>query len=110
MSPQVVGYTSSVILLATIVAQLMDQWRSGNSRGISKFLFPGQFVASSGFVVYSALVDDGVFIFTNASLAVAALCGMVLLRRQHRRQRRRAGPRVPARSAVYGSLPFGTEE
>ena len=76
MTAHIVGYASSVVLLVTITTQLVKQWRSGTSKGVSPYLFVGQLVASCGFVAYSVLVDNTVFIITNACLAVAALLGI----------------------------------
>jgi len=84
----VIGWASSAILLATIVSQIHQQWRARSSEGVSKWLFGGQSTASLGFVVYSWLVDNWVFVVTNALLLVAGVTGFVMTRHY-----RRAGAR-----------------
>lgn len=73
---QVVGWTSSIILLLTILTQIHKQWSAGNSEGVSKWLFIGQFAASAGFTAYSILVKNWVFIATNALMALSAVVGL----------------------------------
>lgn len=70
-----VGWAASAILLATLATQIRKQWRERRTEGVSSWLFVGQFAASCGFLAYSALVGDTVFVVTNAMLAVTALVG-----------------------------------
>lgn len=79
MSPHLVGYLSSVILLITLGIQIHKQWKRGSSRGVSPWLFVGQLVASAGFVVYSTLINSQVFIITNSCLAGAAVIGLFIV-------------------------------
>jgi MtN3 and saliva related transmembrane protein len=90
LSTQVIGWTSSAILVLTIAAQVRKQWRDDTSRGVSPWLFVGQTAASVGFLWYSVLVENGVFVVTNALLLVSALFGLAIVAR-HRRRARRAG-------------------
>ena len=83
-----IGWTSSAILLATLLRQVYVQWRERSTQGISGWLFVGQLAASTGFLVYSWLVDNWVFVFTNAALLVTALAGQVIYRRNVRREQR----------------------
>lgn len=76
MISSIVGYASSGVLVLTIGGQLSKQWRSGTSKGVSPFLFAGQLLASCGFTLYSALVQDMVFVATNACVGVAAGVGL----------------------------------
>jgi MtN3 and saliva related transmembrane protein len=76
MIQQVIGWSSSLVLLCTILSQIYRQWRQRTSKGVSLWLFIGQFVASTGFVVYSWLVQDAVFIVTNSLLLVSAAVGL----------------------------------
>jgi uncharacterized protein with PQ loop repeat len=87
---ELVGWTSSAILLATLVRQVVKQWREGSSEGVSRWLFVGQTAASLGFTVYSALVRNWVFVVTNALILLNAIVGVLIVRR-HRRQQARAG-------------------
>lgn len=73
-----IGWTSSLILLLTIVGQLHKQWRARSAAGVSRWLFVGQTVASAGFTLYSALVRNWVFTVTNALLLLSALVGCAL--------------------------------
>ncbi len=76
ITPQLIGWSASIILVATVVSQIYRQWRQRSSKGVSAWLFIGQFFASAGFVVYSWLVNDLVFIVTNVLLLVSALTGL----------------------------------
>lgn len=73
---EMIGWTSSLILLATLIKQVHKQWRDGTSEGISKWLFAGQLAASSGFLVYSYLVGSWVFMVTNGLLTVNNVIGI----------------------------------
>ena len=78
-----IGWASSAILLATLVRQIVKQ-QNENAAGISHWLFIGQSLASLGFVTYSVLLHNWVFIVTNSLILVTAVVGFVL---QNRRQR-----------------------
>jgi uncharacterized protein with PQ loop repeat len=79
MLPHALGYLSSLILIITLGSQIHKQWKRGSSRGVSPWLFIGQFVASCGFVAYSALIDSKVFVITNSCIAAAALIGLAIV-------------------------------
>lgn len=85
---ELIGYASSAVLLLTILFQIHRQWASGTSKGVSVWLFVGQLAASVGFTAYSAAVDNTVFVFTNAALALAAVVGIVIVLVHKRRERR----------------------
>lgn len=70
-----IGWLSSVILLTTIAAQIVKQWRDRSARGVSRWLFVGQAAASLGFLIYSALLRNWVFTLTNGALLLSALIG-----------------------------------
>jgi MtN3 and saliva related transmembrane protein len=72
------GWVSSVILLATIMNQIHKQWQERSGKGVSRFLFIGQTLASVGFTVYSALLHNWVFTLTNAALLVSAIVGWAI--------------------------------
>ena len=84
---ELVGWLSSLILLATIGKQVWKQWKDESSEGVSKWLFIGQIAASVGFTVYSWLVHDWVFVVTNALMLCSAVAGGVILARNRRRGR-----------------------
>jgi MtN3 and saliva related transmembrane protein len=91
---EAIGWTSSLILLATIANQIHKQWRARSSEGVSKWLFVGQSTASFGFVVYSWLVDNWVFVVTNALLFIAGVSGFLITRYYRRTGARSAGSRA----------------
>jgi MtN3 and saliva related transmembrane protein len=88
---EVIGWTSSLILLATIVRQVWRQWHARRTDGVSSWLFVGQFAASVGFTTYSVLLGNDVFIVTNATLALTAVVGWALLRIHRRREAQAPG-------------------
>ena len=85
---EAIGWASSIILLLTIGKQVYKQWKEGSSENVSRWLFIGQTAASVGFLVYSWLVRNWVFVFTNAFMVVNALAGLAIVL-HHRRQERR---------------------
>ena len=72
------GWVSSAILLATLLSQIYKQWKLGTSKGVSKWLFIGQLVASVGFIIYSYMVGNWVFTVTNGLLTINNIIGIVL--------------------------------
>ena len=86
---EAVGWLSSGILVLTIAKQVYKQWQEGSSEGVSKWLFVGQMAASLGFTVYSWLVDNWVFVVTNAVMLLNGLAGLLIV--LHHRRRERAG-------------------
>lgn len=80
-----IGWTASAILLATLIRQIAKEQREG-SEGVSHWLFIGQSLASLGFITYSVLLHNWVFIATNSMVLLTAVVGFAL---QQRRQRRR---------------------
>jgi MtN3 and saliva related transmembrane protein len=99
MMIEALGWLSSLTLLLTIVAQLHKQWASGTSKGVSVWLFIGQTGASLGFVAYSWLVHDRVFVATNALMAGAAMVGLGIVIYHRRRD---AAGATPAPSGTRG--------
>ncbi|HEX3895687.1 MAG TPA: hypothetical protein VHW73_05720 [Rudaea sp.] len=75
-----IGWTSTVVLLATLLAQIYRQWRIGKADEVSPALFVGQCIASAGFLTYSVLVGSVVFIVSNALILAIALAGEVVRR------------------------------
>lgn len=85
MPPELIGWLASAILLATLIRQIATQVRDRNAQGVSRWLFVGQIAASTGFVAYSALVGDWVFIVTNVCILATAVVGQVVTWRHRRR-------------------------
>jgi MtN3 and saliva related transmembrane protein len=73
---ELVGWVSSFILVLTIGKQIYKQWQEGSSENVSKWLFIGQMAASLGFLVYSWLVSNWVFVVTNAIMLVNGMIGL----------------------------------
>jgi uncharacterized protein with PQ loop repeat len=79
MKAEAIGWAASGILVVTIGRQLYRQWKAGTSKGVSKWLFIGQFSANACFAVYSVMVKNYVFIFTNCVMALAAATGLSIV-------------------------------
>jgi len=75
---EIIGWASSLILLATLIKQVYKQWKDGTGEGVSKWLFVGQLGASLGFTVYSYLVGSWVFLVTNGLLTINNIIGIWL--------------------------------
>jgi len=88
---EAVGWVSSVILVLTIAKQVYKQWQEGSSEGVSKWLFVGQMAASLGFTVYSWLVDNWVFVVTNAVMLLNGLVGLLIVVHHRKKERPGAG-------------------
>ena len=85
MQPQDwLGWGASAILLATLLRQVYKEWRERSTTGLSSWLFVGQITASLGFVVYSWLVDNRVFVVTNTAILLTAIAGQLIYRRNLR--------------------------
>lgn len=82
---EALGWLSSVVLLLTIGKQVHKQWREGASHGVSRWLFVGQAAASAGFLGYSLLLGNWVFVVTNALMMLSALAGLWIVLHHRRR-------------------------
>ena len=85
-----VGWLSAGILILTISRQVYKQYKSGTTAGVSHWLFIGQVAASTGFVIYSALVDNWVFVVANTFILMTAVFGQVIYLRNRRLEQRRS--------------------
>jgi MtN3 and saliva related transmembrane protein len=88
VTAELIGWLSAAVLLATIGRQVYSQWRDGSSQGVSRWLFIGQLGASTGFVVYSWLLSNWVFVVTNLLMLVTAFIGEAIYLRNRRRRAR----------------------
>lgn len=96
-----IGWASAIVLAWTISRQVYVQWRSKSTGGVSKWLFIGQLTASLGFVVYSYLVDNWVFVFTNFYIFLTAVVGQcIYLRNKRHAARVPQGHGAPAAEAT----------
>ena len=84
MGPDIIGWTAGAILLATIGRQVYTQWRDESFKGVSHWLFIGQMAASTGFIVYSWLVHNWVFVAVNVLMLATAVLGQFIYRRNKR--------------------------
>lgn len=94
MGTDIIGWCSTVILVATVGRQAYTQWKSGSTAGMSHWLFIGQFAASLGFVIYSYLLDNIVFVVSNLFLLAIASVGQWLYLRNRKREDHDAGERA----------------
>lgn len=87
---EIIGWASSIILILTIGKQVYKQWQDGSSEGVSKWLFIGQMAASIGFTVYSVMVRNWVFVFTNAVMVLNGLLGFWITMHHRRKEKANA--------------------
>lgn len=87
MWTELVGWSAATILLLTISRQVYTQWRDESIRGVSKWLFVGQIAASIGFIVYSWLLSNWVFVVTNVLMLLTAGVGQWLYLRNAKRKK-----------------------
>lgn len=88
---EVIGWLSSLVLLLTLGGQVWKQWQARSVEGVSWLLFAGQIAASTGFVVYSVLLGNAVFIVTNLLILATAVAGQLVYRYKARRDAQRPG-------------------
>lgn len=81
-----IGWTSSLVLMATLLSQMYAQHRQRSLKGVSAWLFTGQMITSMGFIAYSLLVGNAVFVFTNSATLLIAVAGQFLYWRQARKE------------------------
>jgi uncharacterized protein with PQ loop repeat len=82
---ELLGWSSSLILLLTIAKQIHKQWQDRTSAGVSRWLFLGQLTASCGFTVYSFFLRNWVFVATNGLMALSAVVGVLIVVSHQRR-------------------------
>jgi uncharacterized protein with PQ loop repeat len=87
MLVEMIGWLSAVVLLTTLGRQVYTQWKSRSVQGVSRWLFVGQLCASLGFVTYSWLLQNWVFVVTNALILTTAILGEWIYLHNRRRQR-----------------------
>jgi len=88
---ELIGWASSFVLLLTLIRQVYAQWRTRATAGVSKWLFIGQLVASTGYVIYSALLHNWVYVSSNVAILVTALVGEGIYLRNRQIAARRNG-------------------
>jgi MtN3 and saliva related transmembrane protein len=88
MWPDIIGWAAAAVLLLTIGRQVFTEWRDRSTRGLSQWLFIGQLAASSGFVAYSWLLGNWVFMATNLLMLATAGIGQWIYVRNKRSEER----------------------
>ena len=78
MATEWIGWTSSVVLIFALSAQVRADWKSGSKRGASSWLYFGQLFAEAGFIAYSYLVNNWVFVVTNTLLFLLSVAGIII--------------------------------
>jgi uncharacterized protein with PQ loop repeat len=88
MSPDAIGWLASAILLVTLAKQIHKQATQESAEGVSGWLFLGQILASAGFVLYSWLLHNWVFITTNSLIMLTAVIGQWVMwrKKEHSRE------------------------
>lgn len=84
MSPDLIGWAASALLVLTLSRQIYTQSQDPSARGVSRWLFIGQIASSLGFIAYSWLLQNWVFIVTNSAILLTAVVGQVVLWRKRR--------------------------
>ena len=82
MSPDWIGWAASAVLIVTLARQIHTQSKDPSAKGVSRWLFAGQITASAGFIIYSWLLHNWIFIVTNALIMVTAIIGQVVMSRK----------------------------
>ena len=90
---EAIGWFAATVLLLTLGRQVYTQWRERQTKGLSRWLFVGQLTASTAFLVYSWLVENWVFVVTNALLLVTAGLGEWIFLRNRRLEKAGKGGR-----------------
>ncbi|MET0814074.1 MAG: hypothetical protein ABWX88_02675 [Pseudoxanthomonas sp.] len=82
MSPDMIGWAASLMLVATLVRQIYTQAKDDSAKGVSHWLFAGQMASSVGFIAYSWMLENWVFIVTNSTILLTAVVGQVVMSRK----------------------------
>ena len=93
MLTELIGWAAATVLLLTIGRQVFTQWRDRTTTGLSRWLFVGQLAASTGFVVYSWLLGNWVFVVTNVLMLITAGIGQWLYQRNKGREQVAENPK-----------------
>jgi MtN3 and saliva related transmembrane protein len=80
-SAEWIGWASSAVLLLTIGRQVFTQWKTNSTAGVSRWLFLGQVTASLGFICYSWMLHNWVYVSSNIALLLTAIVGQLLYMR-----------------------------
>jgi uncharacterized protein with PQ loop repeat len=98
-NPTIFGLLATAILVVTLCAQTIKQWRERATRGVARWFFLGQVSASVFFIIYSLLIHSTLFAITNGLILLSALAGYVVLRLNRRRACTATGQSGSSRAA-----------
>ena len=84
MSPDIIGWAASLILVATLARQIYTQAKDKSAKGVSRWLFAGQMASSVGFIAYSWMLHNWVFIVTNSLILCTAVVGQLVMTRKNK--------------------------
>lgn len=79
-----IGWSASALLVATLSHQIYTQSKDTSAQGVSPALFVGQSLSSVGFIAYSALLGNAVFVVTNTLILLTAILGQISFWRRKR--------------------------
>ncbi|MEO6518658.1 MAG: hypothetical protein ABIO17_06670 [Pseudoxanthomonas sp.] len=82
MSPDLIGWVASAILVATRLRQIWAQAHDTSATRVSHGLLAGQISSSLGFIAYSGMRENRVFIVINSSILLTAVTGLVMSRKR----------------------------
>ncbi len=83
--PHALGLIATAILVVTLTAQTLKQWRERSTTGIARWFFLGQVSASVFFILYSLSIGSLLFAVTNLLILLSAFAGYLVLRWNRRR-------------------------
>jgi MtN3 and saliva related transmembrane protein len=89
---ELIGWTSSAVLLATISRQVYAKWKSKSTAGVSRWLFIGQVTTPMGFTIYSFLLHNWIYLASNIALLITAVVGQVIYKCNERQAANAQGP------------------
>lgn len=72
------------MLILTLARQIHAQSQQEHLQGVSHWLFLGQIAASIGFIIYSWMLRNWVFITTSSLILLTAIIGQIVLWRRLR--------------------------
>lgn len=78
MLTDILGWSSTAVLLFTIGSQIYRQWKAENVKGVSPWLFIGQALASIGLLAYSILQKMWVCVVLNGAMLIASAAGLAI--------------------------------
>ena len=67
--------------------QVHTQWRTRATAGVSKWLFVGQLAASTGYIIYSYLLHNWVYVSSNIAILATAFIGEAIYLRNRKLQK-----------------------